>query len=294
MGNNIFNRKLLKLQQEKAIKDFTNSSYLYNWTNDILFENFCDRFSLSNINNQDKKFNIYEIGAKNYYLTNLIDSFFRSKLSENDCKNFDLTYWHSNLSEKFYHQNNNQQKNQSNFTIRNIVADEQFLPFSANSFDVIFTNLNFHFLNYPELFLLQIQKILKKDGILLISYFGEENLSALYLAIKKAQFAIYQGNFAVKPPVINLGQITNMLKTNNFSDIVTNHEELTISYSNIKQLLIDISSNAQGNFLYAKNSNFVSKRFFDQIEYHYCTENQKTVDCCFKINIAVAKKSINK
>ncbi len=293
MENNIFNRKLIRLQQERNAKNFFKYDYLQNWTSKILFENFCDRITIlqnSKVNNNEDNLNILEVGAKNQYLPNVIQEYFLTNNSQN-CK---IKYYQSGFSSSFYSNNHLQ-----GIDIACLVADDQFLPFASNSFDVIFTNLNFHFLNNPKLFLDLVFRILKKNGILLISYFGEGNLLEFYLAIQRAQFAIYQGNFPIIPPVVPLNKLSQILQESKFANIVTNKEEFLVNYPNFTTFLKDISKNSQGNFLNGRNVNFISKRLLKSIEYYYLLANNKAdtnkvdgkkIEASFKINIAVASK----
>ncbi len=293
MENNIFNRKLIRLQQERNAKNFFKYEYLQNWTSKILFENFCDRISIlqnSKVDNSEDSLDILEVGAKNQYLPDVIKEYFLT----NNNQNRKINYYQSSFSPNSYGNNHRQ-----GIDIARLVADDQFLPFASNSFDVIFTNLNFHFLNNPKLFLDLVFRILKKNGILLISYFGEGNLLDLYLAIQQAQFAIYQGNFPIIPPVVPLNKLSQILQEARFANIVTNKEEFLVNYLNFTTFLKDISKNSQGNFLKSRNVNFISKRLLKSIEYYYLLANNKAdsnkfdskkIEVNFKINIAVASK----
>lgn len=57
-----------------------------------------------------------------------------------------------------------------------MVVDEEHLPFEANSFDMVISNLVLHWVNDLPGVLRQIRSVLKPDGLFLASMFGNETL----------------------------------------------------------------------------------------------------------------------
>lgn len=66
--------------------------------------------------------------------------------------------------------------------IQGIVGDEEFLPFAPESFDLVVSNLNLHWVNDLQGVFEQVNEILKPDGIFMASMFGDQSLLELQFA----------------------------------------------------------------------------------------------------------------
>jgi len=302
MNNQIFNRYLLRLKLGQIAKKPQNYCDLQNWTSDILFESFCCRFAdwqktitkkMAPNTAKDNVINILEIGGKNSYLLNKIASFYNN----NNIEKKEIKYWQSCVDIGFVENKINQSENyftkqaEENCKINYLIADDQLSPFANNKFDIIFSNLNFHLLNLPELFIFQIKKMLKKGGMFFLGYIGEGNLQDLHLAVSQFQFANYQGNFAIIPPTISCQAVASLLQKTNFVNITSHNENLQLYYQNLKKLLQDIKNNAQGNFLHNKNPNFISKKSLELIIENYKInkkiDNDKPNDSDIAVNLQI-------
>jgi NADH dehydrogenase [ubiquinone] 1 alpha subcomplex assembly factor 5 len=281
----IFDRKAILASNNRLIEHFLN----YNFLHQEIAIRICENLQIFN-----RKFaNILELSAKN---SDIINNLAKYDLLTNiyDC-NFIQSYFCENS--RFLQQQIDINKinhiYQSNHNI--IVADDEYLPFADNSFDLIISNLNLHFVNEVPYFLMRSHQMLKKDGILMISFFGEENLSKLSQAIYKAEELIYNTSSAIMPPTIDIKTAANLLGNAGFADKMSIVEKINIEYRNLNQMLKDIKMMGQSNFMAKKNKRFFSKRFITEIAKQYSSNSNDSsnIEANFEVVFAIAIKGSN-
>lgn len=150
-----------------------------------------------------------------------------------------------------------------------IVADDEFLPFKSNSFDLVVSNLNLHFINQVPQFLLQVKDILKPDGVFIASFFGEENLSQLAHSLYVAENEIYGGVSPRMSPTIDVKTAANLLQKAGFKNPISDFEKIEVDYSNPLNLLKDLKMMGQGNILCERSKKFISKRFLNSLSKNF-------------------------
>ncbi|XP_042314081.1 uncharacterized protein LOC121925683 [Sceloporus undulatus] len=76
-----------------------------------------------------------------------------------------------------------------------IVADEEFLPFKENTFDLVVSGLSLHWVNDLPKALHEVHRILKPDGVFIGSMFGGDTLYELRCSLQLAELE-REGGFA--------------------------------------------------------------------------------------------------
>lgn len=148
-------------------------------------------------------------------------------------------------------------------------SDEESLPDSSESFDLILSNLNFHFINQIPRFLLQIKKLLKPDGIFIASFFGEENLHELAHVLYETENEIYGGISPRMPPTIDVKTAANLLQKAGFRDPTSEFDKIEVEYSDPLNLLKDLKMMGQSNVLKKRSRRFMTKNFLAKIAQNY-------------------------
>ncbi len=149
------------------------------------------------------------------------------------------------------------------------IADVESLVFVENSFDLIVSNLNFHFINQIPQFLLEVKKSLKPQGVFIASFFGEENLSELRHVLYEVENEIYGGISPRMPPTIDVKMAANLLQKGVFNNPVSDLEKIEVEYSDPYQLLKDLKMMGQGNILVKRSRKFFTKNFLNKILQKY-------------------------
>lgn len=168
-----------------------------------------------------------------------------------------------------------------------VVCDDELLPFKANSFDLIVSNLNFQQLNLIPQFLTQVLSILKPKGIFMATFFGEESLLALKEIVYQVELDLYGSASPRFAPVIDLKTAANLLAKTGFSDPIATCEKIMVSYADPLKLLRDLKMMGQSNILTKRSRQFFSKKFLAEIIKRY----QKIPETIFEIITITAKKS---
>lgn len=239
MSELLFNRKILRLNQARALKTWEKYNFIHQEVGQRIFEN---------VTFTNRKFdNILEISALDQSLKNNIKDNFQN----------------SNYISSSFCLNPNS----------DLMLDDENLPFKPASFDLIISNLNLHFINQIESFLLQVRNLLKEDGIFIASFFGEENLSELALAIYEAENEVYGAVSPRMPPTIDVKTAANLLQKAGFKNPISDFQKIEVDYSNPENLLKDLKYMGQGNILNKKTRKFAKKELIDKILQKYQTHH---------------------
>jgi len=162
-----------------------------------------------------------------------------------------------------------------------IRADDEFLPFKNNSFDLIISNLNFHFINQIPQFLIQIKNLLEPGGVFIASFFGEENLSELRHVLYEVENKIYGGISPRIAPTIDVKTAAALIQKAGFDNPISTLETIKIEYFSVDNLLKDLKMMGQGNIMLKRSRKFATRGFFEEIakKYHelYKTSDGKLV-----------------
>ena len=158
-----------------------------------------------------------------------------------------------------------------------IRADDEFLPFKNNSFDLIVSNLNFHFINQIPQFLIQVKNLLKPGGVFIASFFGEENLSELRHVLYEVENKIYGGISPRVAPTIDVKTAAALIQKAGFANPISSLETIKIEYLSLDNLLKDLKMMGQGNIMSKRSRKFATRGFFEEIAKKY-QELYKTSD----------------
>lgn len=242
--SNLFDRKLLKANRARAKKHFYDHNFLYVEVANKIMEN---------IQFFDREFeSVLEISGRDGYLSDQIKLIKKpKKIITTEILNYDKS--------------------------TQVINDDEFLPFKKESFDLIVSNLNFHFINNIPSFLLQIKEMLKPNGVFIATFFGEENLSELAHVLYEVENELYGGMSPRMSPTIDVKTAAHLLQKAGFRNPISDFEKIEVTYENPLNLLKDIKMMGQANILFSRSKNFISKRFLakfcDSYSRLYCLDN---------------------
>lgn len=227
----LFDRNLLKKNKERAIKNFSQSDFLFH----EIAEKMAENVKFLNRNFDD----ILEISPRDKFLYQLLSQDF----IQNNC-NYEFC------------------------------ADEEFLtqnskPNQSEKYDLILSNLNLHYVNDVPQFLLSVKNSLKKGGVFMASFFGEENLSELAHTLYKTENEIYGGVSPRMPPTIDVKTAAHLLQKAGFENPTSDFDKIHVEYSSPLKLLQDLKNMGQGNVLTKRSRRFMTKGFLEKIVTNY-------------------------
>jgi NADH dehydrogenase [ubiquinone] 1 alpha subcomplex assembly factor 5 len=200
----IFDRNRLKLHRDRAAFCLHKHDFLLRHSASILLEH---------INSIDySKDSILELGARTGALTELLmDSYPASKILATD------------ISEVMLGLNPSGNKMQ---------LDEEELIFDPQSFDVIASNLNIHWINDMPKFFGSVASALKHNGIFVASLFGGSSLTNLRKSLLQSEIAAKVGHSPHISPFATANDIYRLLQGAGFEFIVVDKQKIELEYDN--------------------------------------------------------------
>ncbi len=128
-----------------------------------------------------------------------------------------------------------------------VVADEEFLPFAAGSFDLVVASLSLHWVNDLPGALIQLRQALRPDGLFLASLPALGTLGELRAALTEAEVALRGGAAPRVSPFPDLRDCAGLLQRAGFALPVVDSEELSLLYADPFDLLRDLRAGGESN-----------------------------------------------
>jgi SAM-dependent methyltransferase len=133
-----------------------------------------------------------------------------------------------------------------------VVADEEFLPFAENSFDLIVASLSLHWINDLPGALIQLRRVLRPDGLFLASMPALGSLAELRAALTAAELGLAGGASPRVSPFPDLADCAGLLQRAGFSAPVVDIEEIVVRYADPLQMLRDLRAAGETNAVRAR------------------------------------------
>ncbi len=126
----------------------------------------------------------------------------------------------------------------------NVMLDEEVLPYSPASFDLILSAGTLDSVNDLPGALVQIRRVLKPDGLFLGTAFGAGSLHALKAAMLAADGDQVQPHIH---PQIDLRAISDLMTRTGFALPVTDIDKLNVRYADWRRLVSDLRDAGASN-----------------------------------------------
>lgn len=137
-----------------------------------------------------------------------------------------------------------------------VVADEEFLPFAEGTFDLVMSNLALHWVNDLPGTLIQINRCLKPDGLLLATLFGGDTLAELRQALLEAEADLEGGVSPRVSPFVDVRDAGGLLQRAGFALPVADSETITVTYDDPMKLMRDLRAMGESNALTDRRRTF--------------------------------------
>ena len=140
-----------------------------------------------------------------------------------------------------------------------VAADEEALPFAAQSFDLVISLLSLHWVNDLPGALLQMRHVLKPDGLLLASLIGGESLSELRQAFLEAEAAIEGGVSPRVSPFLDARTAGGLLQRAGLALPMVDLDNVRVTYESAFNLMNDLRGMGETNSLSARRKAFTRR-----------------------------------
>nr|XP_033795691.1 arginine-hydroxylase NDUFAF5, mitochondrial isoform X1 [Geotrypetes seraphini] len=129
----------------------------------------------------------------------------------------------------------------------NILADEEFLPFKEDTFDLVVSSLSLHWVNdLPKAFR-QIYHILKPDGVFIGAMLGGETLYELRCSLQLAEQEREGGFSPHVSPFTAVTDLGNLLGRAGFNMLTVDTDEIQVNYPGMFEVMEDLKGMGESN-----------------------------------------------
>ena len=139
-----------------------------------------------------------------------------------------------------------------------LLASEELLPFAENSFDLVISVGALHWVNDLAGSLIQIQRILKPDGLFLAMLFGGQTLRELRTSFEQAEMDNKGGSSPRISPFIDVQAGGQLLQRAGFTLPVIDSEILGVEYTHPLKLMRELRGMGETNSLHDSLKTFTS------------------------------------
>lgn len=140
-----------------------------------------------------------------------------------------------------------------------VVMDAEFLPFAAQSLDLVTSVLALHWVNDLPGALVQIRRSLRPDGLFLAAMFGGETLIELRHALSQAESDVEGGVSPRLSPTVDLQDMGALLQRAGFALPVVDVDSITVSYGDAFALMHDLRGMGETNALVQRRKSFTRR-----------------------------------
>jgi NADH dehydrogenase [ubiquinone] 1 alpha subcomplex assembly factor 5 len=143
-----------------------------------------------------------------------------------------------------------------------VAADEEFLPFAGEGFDLVVASVSLHWVNDLPGALIQLRHALRPGGLLLASLPALGTLGELRHALTEAESALTGGAAPRVSPFADLRDCAALLQRAGFALPVADVEELRLLYADPFALLRDLRSAGETNSLRERDRRVPPRELF--------------------------------
>jgi len=144
-----------------------------------------------------------------------------------------------------------------------LVADEEFIPFAAASFDLVMSVLSLHWVNDLPGCLAQVRRILKPDGFFLGAIFGRGTLDELRQAMLTAEIKTLGGASPRISPFVDAHDAGTLMQRVGFTLPVVDTEKIVLSYEDPFAMMAELRGLGESNAVIERQSKFARREFIN-------------------------------
>ena len=130
-----------------------------------------------------------------------------------------------------------------------VAADEEQLPFSGASLDLVVSTLGLHWTNDVVGALVQARLALKPDGLFLAAFLGGTTLTELRQSLVAAEAEILGGAGSRVSPFADVADAAGLLQRAGFTLPVADVDRVSVSYEHPLRLLADLRAMGETSVL---------------------------------------------
>ncbi|NXF45548.1 NDUF5 hydroxylase, partial [Oceanites oceanicus] len=122
----------------------------------------------------------------------------------------------------------------------NVVADEEFLPFKEDTFDLVVSSLSLHWVNDLPRAFREIHQVLKPDGVFIGAMFGGDTLYELRCSLQLAELEREGGFSPHVSPFTAVSDLGHLLSRAGFNTLTVDTDEIQVNYPGLFEVMEDL------------------------------------------------------
>ncbi|KAM9856547.1 arginine-hydroxylase NDUFAF5, mitochondrial isoform 2-T3 [Aulostomus maculatus] len=146
------------------------------------------------------------------------------------------------------------QRKPTEIPTHDVLADEEFLPFPDNTFDLVVSSLSLHWINDLPGALKQILQVLKPDGVFIGAMVGGETLYELRCSLQLAETEREGGFSPHISPYTAVTDLGNLLGQAGFNMLTVDTDEVQVHYPGITEVMTDLQGMGESNCAWNRRS----------------------------------------
>ena len=170
-------------------------------------------------------------------------------------------------------------------TRETILCDEELLPFSQNTFDLIISCGVLHWVNDLPGVLKQILYSLKPDGLFLGTFIGGDSLRDLRDSFYEAEASLRSGVTPRVSPMIRCQDAATLLQRAGFTLPVVDQDHHSLIYDAPLSLMRDLKKRGQANALTERSKSLVSPTLLRKVVEKYDQKREKKTEVKTTIDV---------
>lgn len=152
-----------------------------------------------------------------------------------------------------------------------VVEDNDVLSLKEGAHDLVVHAMALHWANDPVGQLIQCNRALKPDGLMIAAFFGERTLHELRACIAQAEIAESGG---LSPRVLPMGELRDLgglLQRASFALPVADKSTKNVTYPSLERMVSDLRAMGESAALGARTRRFSRRALFEATEALYRT-----------------------
>lgn len=130
---------------------------------------------------------------------------------------------------------------------REVLTDEETLPFESNTFDAVLSSLSLHWINDLPSVMAQINHILKPDSPFIAAMFGGDTLFELRSSLQLADTDRRGGVSTHVSPLADVRDIGGLLTKAGFKFLTVDIDDIIVDYPDTFALMQDLQAMGESN-----------------------------------------------
>ncbi|CZR58228.1 probable methyltransferase [Phialocephala subalpina] len=142
---------------------------------------------------------------------------------------------------------------------REVLDDEERLPFEANTFDAVLSSLSMHWINDLPSLLAQINNVLKPDAPFMGAMFGGDTLYELRTSLQLADMERRGGVSPHVSPLADVRDMGGLLQKAGFKMLTVDVDDIIVDYPDTFALMQDLQAMGESNAILGREAGAIKR-----------------------------------